>query len=308
MLEASEALGYRPNMAARSMRTGTTGAVGFVVSDIANPLFASIAKAADGTLSPRGYALVVANSANDAKHEAELTAALRQRRLDGLIVATADERALGLAERIDGFRAAVLLDREVPGSGADAVLSDHGAGIGAAVRHLAGLGHRRIAIIVGSPKQRGSRTRLEAFRAEVARLGLPLDDRLVRAGELSREAGYLAARALLALDEPPTALIAGNNQILTGVLPALRDLEIRIPSDLSLVACDETDLTVLYDPPIDVVRRDVAELGRVAAELILSRLASPITPSRRVVFPTTFETRASVAPPAPVSAKDRPVT
>ena len=93
VLSASEALGYRPNISARSMRTGTTGAVGLIVSDISNPLFAAIAKAADNALSPRGYALMIANSANDADHEAELISAFRQRRLDGLIIAAANEGA-----------------------------------------------------------------------------------------------------------------------------------------------------------------------------------------------------------------------
>ena len=128
VLAASEALGYRPNVAARSMRTGTTGAVGLVVSDISNPLFASIAKAADSALSPRGYALMIANSANDPDHEAELISTFRQRRLDGLIIATANEEAPGLGDRVASFQASVLLDREVPGSRSDAVLSDHGGG------------------------------------------------------------------------------------------------------------------------------------------------------------------------------------
>ena len=146
VLSASKALSYRPDVAARSMRTGTTGAVGFVVSDISNPLFAAIAKAADETLSPRGYALMIANSANDSAHEKELMRTFRQRRLDGLIIAAADEEARGLADRIADFQAAVLLDRDVPGAHADAVLSDHGAGLAAALGYLVQLGHQRIAL------------------------------------------------------------------------------------------------------------------------------------------------------------------
>ncbi len=199
VLLASEALGYRPDVAARSMRTGTTGAVGFVVSDISNPLLASIAKAADLALSPRGYALMIANSANDPEHEAELISAFRQRRLDGLIIATADERAPGLGDRVAAFQASVLLDREVPGSGADAVLSDHGAGLGEAIRHLAGLGHRRIALIAGTPAQRGSRVRIETYEAELERLRIPHDAQLCRPGEMTAEDGYRAVGEILAL-------------------------------------------------------------------------------------------------------------
>ncbi len=297
VLTASADLGYRPDVAARSMRTGTSGAVGFVVSDISNPLLASIAKAADLALSPRGYALMIANSANDPAHEAELIATFRQRRLDGLIVATADEQAPGLSDRIASFHASVLLDRDVPGSGADAVLSDHAAGLGDAMRHLVALGHRRIALIAGTPAQRGSRVRIATYFEELDALGIARDDVLCRPGEMTVEDGYRAVEEVLTLPHPPTAIIAGNNQLFAGLFAAIRDRGLRIPSDLSVVACEETDLTFLHSPPLDVVRRDLDDLGRAAAELLLSRLARPERRRRQVVLPTAFEARGSSAAP-----------
>lgn len=299
VLTASASLGYRPDVAARSMRTGTTGAVGLVVSDIANPLFAAIAKAADVALSPRGYALLIANSANDADHEAELLAAFRQRRLDGLIVAVADEAAGGLARRIGAFPTAVLLDRDVPGSRADAVLSDHAGGLRAAVAHLAALGHRRLALIAGTTSQRGSRVRIETFEAERARLELDRDAALSRHSAMTVADGYRALGEMLSLPRPPTAVVAGNNQLFAGLLAAIRDRGLRVPDDLSVVACEETELTALHQPPLDVVRRDLSELGAAAAELLLARLASPGRRRREVVLPTTFEARGSSAPPPP---------
>ena len=297
VLSASQELGYRPDVAARSMRTGTTGAVGLVVSDISNALFASIARAADSAFQPRGYALMVANSANDAEHEAELITAFRQRRLDGLIIATADECAPGLAERIGSFQAAVLLDRDVSGSRADAALSDHATGIAEAIRHLAGLGHRRIALIAGTPAQRGSRVRIQTYCDELASLGIARDDALCRIGESTAADGYRALTDVLALKNPPTAVIAANNQLFAGFFSAIRDLGLRLPDDLSVVACEETELTALHAPPLDVVRRDMDELGRTAAELLLARLDRPNRRSRKVVLPTTFEVRGSSAAP-----------
>src|SRR3990172_7079826 len=210
VLEAMAELEYRPDVAARSMRTGTSRAVGFVVSDISNPLFSVIAKGADVVLHPRCYSFVLATSRNDPEREAELFSALRQRRVDGLIVAVADEGAPALAERLATFQGCVLFDREVPGSSADAVCSDHAAGMAQALAHLAGLGHRRVALIAGSQGQRGSRARVESYRAGLVRLGLAVDERLARTGELSAETGYLALRELLASGGLPTALVAGN--------------------------------------------------------------------------------------------------
>jgi LacI family transcriptional regulator len=290
-------LGYRPDVAARSMRTGTTGAVALVVSDISNPLFATIAKSADEALSPRGYSLMVANSSNDPAHEEELMAALRQRRLDGLVIAVADEGAAGLRERLEWFQAVVLLDREVPSARTDCVLSDHASGLAEAIAHLASIGHTRIALIAGTTAQRGSRVRLSTFREEIRRLDLDQDEDLCRAGELTIGDGYRAVTEMLAMERPPTALIAGNNQLFAGMFSALRDLRIAIPGDLSVVACEDTELTAFHNPPLDVVRRDLAELGRVASELLLARLENPRRRARRVVFPTRFEARGSSASP-----------
>ena len=139
------------------MRTGTTRAVGLVVSDFSNPLFSAIAKGADTVLSPNGYSLVLANSMSDGVRESEAIAALRQRRVDGLIAAVADEDAPGLADRLGTFAASVLVDREVPGSTSDAVCSEHASGMAQALRHLALLGHRRVALVAGWERQLGSR-------------------------------------------------------------------------------------------------------------------------------------------------------
>jgi LacI family transcriptional regulator len=296
--DAMRALDYRPDMAARSMRTGTTRAVGFVVSDITNPVFAAIAKGADSMLHPHGYSLVLANSGGDAEHEAELVAALRQRRVDGLIAAVADERSPGLAERLGSVPACVLFDREVGGSGADAVCSDHAAGMRQALDHLAALGHGRVGLIAGQQGQLGSRARVAAYRDIGAGLGLDGDRRLVVTGRLSRETGYAAVRELLGLREPPTALIAGNNQLTVGALEALRELGAGIPRDVSLVACDDIDLARMHDPPLDVIHRDPEQHGRAAAELLLRRLDDPGAPPRRVLLSTAFVRRGSSDVPA----------
>jgi LacI family transcriptional regulator, galactose operon repressor len=295
--EAMEALDYRPDMAARSMRTGTTRAVGFVVSDITNPVFAAIAKGADAVLHPHGYSLVLANSGGDPEHETELIAALRQRRVDGLIAAVADERSPGLAERLSRVPACVLFDREVSGATADAVCSDHANGMESALGHLAALGHARVGLVAGRLGQLGSRGRVEAFASVGRRLGLDGDPQLVVTGRLSRETGYRGARELLELREPPTALVAGNNQLTVGVVQALREAGVRLPTGLSLVACDDIDLTRMHEPPIDVIERDPEKHGRAAAELLLSRLDDPHAPPRRVVLPTSFVRRGSTDVP-----------
>ena len=106
-------------------------------------------------------------------------------------------------------------------------------------------------------------------------------------GELSPETGYFATVGLLALEDPPTAVVAGSNRLVVGAISALRDRGLRIPDDLSLVGCDDTELTSLHDPPIDIVNRDLLELGQTAAEPCSIAFATQ-PPSRRITLPTTF--------------------
>jgi LacI family transcriptional regulator, galactose operon repressor len=291
--EAMDELHYRPDVAARSMRTGATRAIGFVVADFSNPLFSAIAMGADSVLHPLGYSLVLANSVRDPEREAEVIAALRDRRVDGLLLSLADERTEGLRERLSAFRSVVLLDRDVPGLDCDRVLTDHAAGIRAALDHLLALGHRRVAMIAGIEAQRGIRERLGAFREGMGDL---YDEQLLRTVDPLRASGHEAARELLELRDRPTALIAAHNQLFAGILSAVRELALRVPDDLSLVCCEDDDLTRLNVPPIDVVSRDMAALGEAAAGLLLARLKGN-GPPREVTLPAHYEIRSSTAAP-----------
>ena len=100
-------------------------------------------------------------------------------------------------------------------------------------------------------------------------------------------------QSIRSLSRPPTAIIAGNNQLFAGLFAAIRDRGLRIPDDISVIACEETELTALHSPPLDVVRRDMAELGRAAAELLIARIEEPERGPQRLLLPTIFEARGS---------------
>jgi LacI family transcriptional regulator len=294
--EAIAELAYRPDALARGMRTGRSRAVGFVVSDISNPLFGAIAAGADRVLQEHGYSLVLAVSANDPDREAEALALLAQRRVDGLILSVADERRTSLPQHAAHFQATVLLDRRVQGVQADTVRSNHTLGMYEAVDRLCALGHRRIALLAGSRGQLPSRERVRAFRRRYRTVvGADPDDALIRTGEMSRDSGYLGTREILAAQHRPSALIAGNNQLFVGALGAIKDLGLSIPGDVSLVACDDSDAARLADPPIDIIDRDPSQMGEIAADLILGRIADAAASPRSMQLPTRFVQRGSVA-------------
>ncbi len=292
VLAAVEELGYRPDMLAQSLRRRETMSVGFVVGDISNSLFAEILKGAETTLREAGYSMLFSDSGGDPELDLAHVRLFEQRRADGLILSLVREGQPATVQHLERIETPiVVLDRELPeAAGASRVLSDHRAGMSAAVRHLLALGHRRIGLIVGQPV-RPAVERRRALEQVFAEQGLaPTYD--VREGTFSAEHGARATAALLDAPEPPTALIAGGNQLMIGSLQVLRERGIALGRELSFVGCDDIAITELFQPPIAVVRRDNELLGRRAAELLLRRMRGEQEPVVELL-PTEFVPRAS---------------
>ncbi len=293
VLDAVSALGYEPDRLAQSLRTGATMSVGVVVGDISNPLMAQIVLGAEMRLRQGGYSALLTNSGSDPRLDVEHVRLLQQRRVDGMLLSLSDEEDPGVAEAVGRLDVPiVLLDRQLAGKGSAAALSDHAAGIQAAAHELADLGHRRVGLVNGSPRVRPSRERATALRKVCRSTDMQCR---IRAAAYTAEHGYLATIDLMRAEDAPTALIAGGNQILVGVLRALRELGLTVPGDVSLIACDDVPLASYLDPPIATIRREPGEIGRVAAELLLEQLRGE--PVRSQTLPTTFAKTDSVRPP-----------
>ncbi len=293
VLDAVAALGYEPDRLAQSLRTGATMSVGVVVGDISNPLMAQIVLGAEMRLRDGGYSSLLTNSGSDPRLDVEHVRLLQQRRVDGMLLSLSDEEDPGVADAVGRLDVPiVLLDRQLAGQGSAAALSDHAAGIQAAAQELADLGHRRVGLVNGSPRVRPSRERATALRKVCRSTDMQCR---VRAAAYTAEHGYQATIDLMRAEDAPTALIAGGNQILVGVLRALRELGLTVPGDVSLVACDDVPLASYLDPPIATIRREPGQIGRVAAELLLEQLRGE--PVRSQTLPTTFAKTESVRPP-----------
>jgi LacI family transcriptional regulator len=295
---AVDELGYQPDMLAQSLRRRATFTVGFVVSDISNPLLSTIALGAETTLREAGYSMLLMNSENKPSLDAAHLRLLTRRRVDGLLLSLAaedDPETVGLLETTD--IPIVLIDRELPPSvEAGSVISEHRDGMRNAVGTLLDLGHRRVGLILG-PSLRFSRERLLGLRDAYAERGLA-DESLVLEGTLTEEFGREATARMLDDRSPVTAIVAGGNQLVSGALAELRARDIQVGDDISLVSCDAISVTEFFNPPIAVVRRDNRELGRKAAQLLLEQMRDD-RPPRQIVLPTEFVQRASCAPPPP---------
>ena len=287
-------LGYEPNLLASSLRRGASYTIGLIVTDIANPLFAEIVGGAERTLDEAGYAAVLTHSEGSSDRDEEMLRLLRWRQVDGLIVSIADETRAGTIQELNRFEGpCVLLDRNISRLSASAVVADHAAGMREAADHLLDLKHRRIALLTGSRKLRPSRERLRAFRTAYKKRRLKPPEDLIRLGSFSPDFGEQVTAELLDSARPPTAIIAGGNRILVGVLRTLQRNRVKVGKDLALISCYDIPLSELYAPPITVVARDNRLQGQIAAELMLERLQGKDPGPRRVVIPTELVLRES---------------
>jgi LacI family transcriptional regulator len=291
---AARELGYRPNYVAHSLRRGNTLSAGFLVGTISNPIIADISASASDVLASYGYATLLVCSENDPVTDVDYLHFLAQRQVSGLIVSSAadgpDDRLRALLGEL-GLPAVMLDRRRQPAPHVSAVLSDHRQGMQSAVAHLLAQGHRRVALVGGLEHFDPAAARLAGYLHGFQAAGLSPDLSLVRSLGMGRGAGYTATRQLFAKRSPPTALIAGGNLLLTGVLQALKELQIAIGRDLALVGCDDTDLTRLHTPPITVIARDLVLMGRIAAETLIETIEQ--NGGQTHVLPTQLEVRES---------------
>jgi len=292
-------LGYEPNIVAQSMRTRAKKAIGFMVNDISNPLFATITRHAEAVLHDNGYALVLANSGDRPAAEVELLQQFFRPRTDAAMLSLSDETNPQLLARLrDVELPLVLMDREPQGLDIDRVMTDHAEGMRLATAYLMSLGHRRIALITADRRISPGRARIDGFTAAHEAAGISVDPDLVRSRNLSASYAFQETFSLLSSPSPPTAIISGGNQILLGVMRAVRQLGVSVPGALSIISCDSTDLAELGSPPITVIWRDLAQIGRAAADLLVQRLASEEEwRPRRIMLPTELLVRDSCAPP-----------
>lgn len=293
-----QSLGYQPNLAARSIRVQHTNMIGLLIPDFVNPLFATVAKAAEDVFMKAGYLLFVSSSSRSPERELRLLDHVRQRRMDGVIMSLSDERDPAVIQALNRLGApVVLLDRDA-GINADVVYSEHAEPMNRIVRHLFDLGHRRIGLITATTSIRPGRERVRGYVEAHACAGLDVDPGLVACQAQSSEYGHKEVHRMLSLPDPPTALIAGGNEILYGVQQALSLRALSVPTDISLIGSDERLVSERVSPPITVIDRDMSAVGRTAAELLLDRLLQgDAAPPKTITLPSEIVFRASIAPP-----------
>jgi LacI family transcriptional regulator len=286
VLEAARRLRFRPNHLARDLRRGgVSTTVAFVMGDLRNPFYSQVAAGIEKTLAEHGLTMIVAATRDDPTQEERVVAAMLERRVRSLLLIpiAADQSYLD-GERQLGTPV-VCIDRPAQNLIADSVVFGNRAGAADAVRSLLAIGHRRIAF-VGSLVHT-HRERLAGFRDAMAEAGVEVDPAWERTDASTPAAAQRAMLELLAAAEPPTAVLAGNNQASTSVLRALRDSDRRV----AFIGFDHFVLAETLG--ISVVAHDPEDMGRQAVRLALSRHDDLAATPTQIVLPTRLIQRGS---------------
>jgi LacI family transcriptional regulator len=290
---AAERLDYSPNVAARSLITNRTHTIGVLLPDLFGEFFSEVIRGIDQTVREAGLHLLLSSSHADTE---ELIAALRamRGRIDGLIVMAPDIGAPKALERARAEIPLVLIDPGLGAQACDSISISNHDGAYALVKHLLGLGHRRVATITGPPRNIDAEQRLAGYRRALREHGGERDPDLEIAGDFGEPSGYEAAGHLLALKRPATAVFAANDYMAVGVLGALNDAGVRVPQDMAVGGFDDIAMARYLNPPLTTVRVDAYNLGRRAAERLVRNGDGPTSRKPvREVMPTTLVIRGS---------------
>lgn len=298
VLNAIETLGYRPDAIAQSMRRGSTHVIGCVIRDINIPSLAAFVHAAHNVLDRAGFSLLVTNSEGREDRERELLIRLNSQRSDGIMIGPYSAMTPAFDQFLRSLAAPiVMVDRDEP-AWADAVMVDHAGATRTATSRLIDLGHTRIALLTGSPSIYPARERIRGFREAFTAKGVVPDSTLIRANSFLSQESFRQTSALLAFEDPPTAIMAGGIDMLAGVIKAVRVRGLRIPEDISIIGAGDSELAELHTPAISVQDWDQGEVGSTAATLLLSRIRQTASDEpQHVLVPSEYIERSSTARP-----------
>jgi LacI family transcriptional regulator len=269
ILEAAARLNYRPNALARGLRLRRTMSLGIIINLAYYYENAEILMAVERAAASAGYVTLIADTADFATRGEAYHRLLIERRVDGLLIASVLVSDAFIQELQEEGLPFVVLNRRVPGVGPTASVDD-ALGMQVAVRHLAELGHERIAYLAGPAAVDPASRRLAGFQAGMREAGLRVPPSYVRPCPVDDESVFLATEELLAVKPRPTALMVWSPTSAVPALAAVRRLGLRLPADVSMVAFNDSPIASYLEPPLTTVHMPLAEMAHAGVEALLA--------------------------------------
>lgn len=273
ILETAKRLGYSPNHIAKSLVLRKTHTIGVVVPEITHSFFPEAIRGIEEVTYNVGYHLILSHSAEDAARERDAIRTLESKRVDGILISTAQS-----VTDYEGYRRLIQLglplvffDRCVQGIGASCVSIDDEESARHITRHLIDHGYHRIAHLSGPPRVSIGMARLNGFRAALAEMNIPCPDELVVESGFHEAGGYSAMKIILSLPETkwPEAVVAVNDPAAFGAMKAIQEQGLSIPEDIAIVGFSDDIRAGLMPTPLTTVRQPAYEVGKRAAQKLL---------------------------------------
>ena len=291
--QLAQEMGYSPNIAARSLVTKRTWMLGLVVTTIADPFVSEVVRGIEETALDQGYGVILCQSNAEAAREIAAVRALREQRVDAVIVSASRVGDLYLRVLEEIQAPIVLVNNEQSSSRVHHVLSDDVQGGRTATEYLLSLGHRRIGYISGPPEHKSSENRLRGYQEALKAAGVNPDAAWVGPGNGRLHGGEKGLQALLALSAPPTAVFCYNDVTAIGALRSARRRGLHVPEDLSLIGFDDIAFAAYTEPPLTTIAQQKYEMGRLVATMALELIAGHDV--QNIVLPTRLVIRESCA-------------
>lgn len=286
--------GYRPNLAARRLRSQHSNTIGLIVADIRNPFFTAVSRTVEDIAYARGLRVILCNTDENPEKEEMYLRLMDEERVTGVIFAPTRASAELVANEQYPFPI-VMIDRSSPTRLHDAVVLDNAAAAAALVDHLHAKGYRRIAGLFGAASTTGAERR-DGYEAAMSRLGLQPSATFVDHGANAVSA---RVRDLLEAPERPDALLASNGVMLMDAARALIVAGLAIPDDMGLAGFDNEPWTELVGGGITVIEQPVEDIGRNAMTMLLERCNMPDAPARKIVLGARCVVRGSTRKASP---------
>lgn len=295
--DAIREVGYIQNSLARSLAMSASSTIGVAIPTFSNHYFSEVVKSIEAECMKNGLMMLFSDTHDDPDQELRIVQAFHQRRVDGVVLAPADD---GRLESLAYLRAnkipTVLVDHLLP-QGFDQVGVKNKLATQELIAHLIEHGHTRIGFVSGAIWNSTSAERLDGYRAALQAAHLPFDDTLICCGESAIEPAREATRRLIALSPRPTAIMTSNNLMTIGAMHTLREEHIEVPRDIALVGFDDFDWAELFSPRLTVISQPLEEIGAKALDLLIKRIKKPDGNQRTVRLAPTLKIRNSCGCP-----------
>lgn len=291
-----QSLGYTSSLAARGMRSQHTKVIGLIMPDVASPYCLEVLRGVNRAIAQLDYDLLIYTTGDIRKYgtadqERRYVKLLNGTITDGVIVVTP------VATDFPTEAPLVVIDPNNQEAGNPALMSTNRAGAEEPMRYLTGLGHRYIAHITGRLELVSAIDRLEGYKDGLAKAGIAYDEDLIQVGDYTTKTAEKCARALFAMDNPPTAIFAANDLSAIGVYQAAQACGVRIPQDLSVVGFDNLPESTYLNPQLTTVNQFVADMGTQAVEMIVKLVKGEKLEENQVIMPTRLVIRDSCLAP-----------